>query len=87
MTVEWTLAATHLSKRRQESARGCRQDRCAGQQCRHHVGRRNRAFTSEQAKVIFDTNVIGSSRHRAVLPSMAQKRDSLIINIGSVLAA
>src|SRR6202171_3899906 len=44
------------------------------------------AFTSEQAKVIFDTNVIGLLRvTRAVLPSMRQKRDGLIINIGSIL--
>src|SRR5258707_14685011 len=44
------------------------------------------AFTAEQATVIFDTNVIGLLRvTRAVLPSMRQKRDGLIINIGSIL--
>jgi NAD(P)-dependent dehydrogenase (short-subunit alcohol dehydrogenase family) len=44
------------------------------------------AFTAEQAKVVFDTNVIGLIRvTRAVLPSMRQRRDGLIINIGSVL--
>jgi NADP-dependent 3-hydroxy acid dehydrogenase YdfG len=44
------------------------------------------AFTVEQAKVIFDTNVIGLLRvTRAVLPSMRQKRDGLIINIGAIL--
>src|SRR6266478_2772384 len=43
------------------------------------------AFTSEQANVIFDTNVIGLLRvTRAVLPSMLQHRDGLIINIGSI---
>jgi NADP-dependent 3-hydroxy acid dehydrogenase YdfG len=44
------------------------------------------AFTAEQTKVIFDTNVIGLLRvTRAVLPSMRQTRDGLIINIGSIL--
>src|SRR5262249_48136005 len=44
------------------------------------------AFTAEQAKVVFDTNVIGLLRvTRAVLPSMREKRDGLVINIGSVL--
>src|SRR6266403_2497857 len=44
------------------------------------------AFTTDQAKVIFDTNVIGLLRvTRAVLPSMRQQHDGLIINIGSIL--
>jgi len=44
------------------------------------------AFTTEQAKAIFDTNVIGLLRvTRAVLPAMRQKHDGLIINIGSIL--
>ena len=43
------------------------------------------AFTAEQAKFIFDTNVIGLLRvTRAVLPSMRQKRDGLIINIAAI---
>jgi NADP-dependent 3-hydroxy acid dehydrogenase YdfG len=44
------------------------------------------AFTAEQATVVFDTNVIGLLRvTRAVLPSMRQQHEGLIINIGSVL--
>src|SRR5260370_21520546 len=44
------------------------------------------AFTADQAKVVFDTNVIGLLRvTRAVLPSMRENRDGLIINIGSIL--
>jgi NADP-dependent 3-hydroxy acid dehydrogenase YdfG len=44
------------------------------------------AFTAEQAKAIFDTNVLGLLQvARAVLPSMRQRRDGLIINIGSIL--
>src|SRR6266567_154659 len=44
------------------------------------------AFTTEQAKAIFDTNVIGLLRvTRAVLPAMRRRHDGLIINIGSIL--
>src|SRR5260221_9153875 len=44
------------------------------------------AFTTEQAKAIFDTNVIGLLRvTSAVLPSMRHQHDGLIINIGSIL--
>src|SRR6266404_697266 len=44
------------------------------------------AFTTDQARAIFDTNVIGLLRvTRAVLPSMRQQHDGLIINIGSIL--
>jgi NAD(P)-dependent dehydrogenase (short-subunit alcohol dehydrogenase family) len=44
------------------------------------------AFTTEQAKAIFDTNVIGLLRvTRAVLPSMRKRGDGLIINVGSIL--
>src|SRR6201990_1022182 len=43
------------------------------------------AFTPDQAKAIFDTNVIGLLRvTRAVLPSMRREREGLIINMGSV---
>jgi NADP-dependent 3-hydroxy acid dehydrogenase YdfG len=44
------------------------------------------AFTPDQAKVIFNTNVVGVLRtSRAVLPAMRKQRDGLIINIGSIL--
>jgi NADP-dependent 3-hydroxy acid dehydrogenase YdfG len=44
------------------------------------------AFTAEQAKAVFDTNVIGLLRTtRAVLPGMRERRDGLIINVGSIL--
>lgn len=44
------------------------------------------AFTPEQAQALFDTNVIGILRAtRAVLPNMRQRRDGLVINVGSIL--
>ena len=44
------------------------------------------AFTADQAKILFNTNVVGVLRTmRAVLPGMRGARDGLIINIGSVL--
>ena len=44
------------------------------------------AFTSDQAKIVFNTNVVGLLRTtRAVLPAMRRQRDGLIINIGSIL--
>jgi NAD(P)-dependent dehydrogenase (short-subunit alcohol dehydrogenase family) len=44
------------------------------------------AFTPDQAKVLFNTNVVGLLRmSRAVLPRMREQGDGLIINIGSIL--
>ena len=44
------------------------------------------AFTADQAKIVFNTNVVGMLRTtRAVLPTMRQQGDGLIINIGSIL--
>jgi NAD(P)-dependent dehydrogenase (short-subunit alcohol dehydrogenase family) len=44
------------------------------------------AFTPEQAKVVFNTNVVGLLRTiRAVMPSMRQQHEGLIINVGSIL--
>jgi NADP-dependent 3-hydroxy acid dehydrogenase YdfG len=44
------------------------------------------AFTADQAKILFNTNVVGIIRTtRAVLPAMRAAKDGLIINIGSIL--
>ncbi|QCI78776.1 SDR family oxidoreductase [Hankyongella ginsenosidimutans] len=44
------------------------------------------AFTADQAKVLFNTNVVGVIRTtKAVLPAMRAAKDGLIINIGSIL--
>lgn len=44
------------------------------------------AFTAEQARLLFDTNVLGVIRTtKAVLPAMRAAKDGLIINIGSIL--
>jgi NADP-dependent 3-hydroxy acid dehydrogenase YdfG len=44
------------------------------------------AFTPDQAKIVFNTNVVGLLRTtRAVLPAMRRQRDGLIINIGSIV--
>lgn len=44
------------------------------------------AFTADQAKILFNTNVVGVIRTtRAVLPAMRAAGDGLIINIGSIL--
>jgi NAD(P)-dependent dehydrogenase (short-subunit alcohol dehydrogenase family) len=44
------------------------------------------AFTPDQAKLVFNTNVVGLLRTtRAVLPVMREQGDGLIINIGSIL--
>jgi NAD(P)-dependent dehydrogenase (short-subunit alcohol dehydrogenase family) len=44
------------------------------------------AFTADQAKVVFNTNVVGLLRtSRAILPTMRAQGDGLIINIGSIL--
>jgi NAD(P)-dependent dehydrogenase (short-subunit alcohol dehydrogenase family) len=44
------------------------------------------AFTPDQAKVVFNTNVVGLLRTtRAVLPAMRKQGEGLIINIGSIV--
>jgi NAD(P)-dependent dehydrogenase (short-subunit alcohol dehydrogenase family) len=44
------------------------------------------AFTADQAKIVFNTNVVGVLRTtRAVLPAMRKQGDGLIVNIGSIL--
>jgi NAD(P)-dependent dehydrogenase (short-subunit alcohol dehydrogenase family) len=44
------------------------------------------AFTPDQAKIVFDTNVVGVLRTaRAVLATMRDHRAGLIVNVGSIL--
>src|SRR5262249_12738459 len=44
------------------------------------------AFTPDQAKVVFNTSVVGLLRTiRAVLPTMRKQGDGLIVNIGSIV--
>lgn len=44
------------------------------------------AFTADQAKILFNTNVVGVIRTtKAVLPAMRDAKDGLIINLGSIL--
>ncbi|MGI9434584.1 MAG: SDR family oxidoreductase [Geminicoccaceae bacterium] len=44
------------------------------------------AFSAEQAAALFDVNVIGLHRvTRAVLPTLRQQEDGLIVNVGSIL--
>jgi NAD(P)-dependent dehydrogenase (short-subunit alcohol dehydrogenase family) len=44
------------------------------------------AFTSEQAKIVFNTNVVGVLRTtRAVLATMRGQGEGLIVNVGSIL--
>ncbi|EIF31419.1 short-chain alcohol dehydrogenase [Burkholderia sp. Ch1-1] len=44
------------------------------------------AFTTEQVRALFDVNVFGIQRTlRAVLPVFRDRRDGLIVNIGSIL--
>ena len=44
------------------------------------------SFTPDQAKVVFNVNVVGVLRTtRAVLPTLRRQKDGLIVNVGSVL--
>ena len=44
------------------------------------------AFSADQAKILFNTNVVGVLRTtRAVLPTMRSAGDGLIVNVGSIL--
>lgn len=44
------------------------------------------AFTADQAKVLFNTNVVGVMRTtKAVLPAMRAAKEGLIVNLGSIL--
>ena len=44
------------------------------------------AFTADQARLLFNTNVVGLLRTtRAVLPAMREQRDGLIVNLSSIV--
>ena len=44
------------------------------------------AFTTEQAKALFDVNVFGVLRTtRAFLPTLRRRKDGLIVNVGSIV--
>ena len=44
------------------------------------------SFTADQVRALFEVNVFGPQRVlRAVLPTLRQQRDGLVINVGSVL--
>ncbi len=44
------------------------------------------SFSAEQAKVVFNVNVVGLLRTtRAVLPTLRRQKDGLIVNVGSIL--
>ena len=71
----------HAQALRQQGIAVVELDISSAASCRNYRG-----VSADQAKVVFNTNVVGLLRtNRATLPTMRTQGGGLIINIGSIL--